>query len=356
MEKKRDVVLPIDISDADCVTECWTNFRLMIIKTSPYYVDWIASHYNIYADKDMNFYFGETNLSQPSTYDTILLRKAVYLYKLSENNIIEAIKTELLSDNYILMYIKGDSEKYHEVLFYGFCESDQEFLMAGLKDGVFQKLKISYMYIKNQLADVQKCFLKDAKGIRNIFMNYQYLITAFRLNESYSARNCPYEAYTKIHNELYGGCHRIFGFSDFGKHEEWRAVYRGINCLYALKKMLQKEISGECFFGEFRGMVNGVKKVQEHQRMLIVSMEYLLMKWKQSVNELAKKCVDEYKQCYKIVEMWLSMVLKYQYTNDKELLRRIVTQIPDIYHREQRVLEEFVNDGITWKTFVEEYM
>ncbi len=43
MEEKFE--LPIHIEDVDSVTDCWIYNRLAIIKTSPYYKDWIASHW-----------------------------------------------------------------------------------------------------------------------------------------------------------------------------------------------------------------------------------------------------------------------------------------------------------------------
>ena len=60
-------VLPLKIGDIESVTECWTYNRLTIVKNSPYYRDWIASHYNLFVDSKLyNFTFGENNKIFPT--------------------------------------------------------------------------------------------------------------------------------------------------------------------------------------------------------------------------------------------------------------------------------------------------
>ena len=71
--------LPIVIEDVECVTECWTHNRMVVLKTSPYYEDWIASRYNIYTTSLFNFYFGETWMYTPDYYDAIIKSKPLHL-------------------------------------------------------------------------------------------------------------------------------------------------------------------------------------------------------------------------------------------------------------------------------------
>ena len=62
---KEKITLPIHIDDVESVTDCWIYNRLAIIKTSPYYRDWMASHYNLCSGSG-NFHFGEINMYPPS--------------------------------------------------------------------------------------------------------------------------------------------------------------------------------------------------------------------------------------------------------------------------------------------------
>lgn len=75
------VELPINMDNVECMTECWTYNRMIILKTSPYYEDWIASHYNMFASKfgidNYIFVFGETHLYFPDYYDDILVRRQI---------------------------------------------------------------------------------------------------------------------------------------------------------------------------------------------------------------------------------------------------------------------------------------
>ena len=83
---KEILKLPIHIEDIDSVTDCWIYNRLAIIKTSPYYKDWIASHYNLYSDSS-NFHFGEVNIYPPSYHEEILQRKSLRVFHMDSSNI-----------------------------------------------------------------------------------------------------------------------------------------------------------------------------------------------------------------------------------------------------------------------------
>ena len=67
---KEYIKLPVHF-DIVTVTECWTFNRLTIIGNSPYYIDWIASHYNLY-NSVYNFHFGDVSMHPPSYQEEIL--------------------------------------------------------------------------------------------------------------------------------------------------------------------------------------------------------------------------------------------------------------------------------------------
>ena len=102
---KEILKLPIHIEDIDSVTDCWIYNRLAIIKTSPYYKDWIASHYNLYSDAG-NFHFGEMNMYPPSYHEEILQRKSLKVFHMDSSNIIDTLKDNIKNGYYIIMHIK----------------------------------------------------------------------------------------------------------------------------------------------------------------------------------------------------------------------------------------------------------
>ena len=88
---KEKITLPIHIDDVESVTDCWIYNRLAIIKTSPYYRDWMASHYNLCSGSG-NFHFGEINMYPPSYHEEILQIKPLKVYNMNSTNIIDNLK------------------------------------------------------------------------------------------------------------------------------------------------------------------------------------------------------------------------------------------------------------------------
>lgn len=272
--------LPIQIANVDCVTDCWIYNRLAIIAASPYYEDWVASHYELYTAAGYNFYFGETSLTPPGYHDAILERRQLRLFAMTEETILGAIREELLRGWYLIFYVKDFmvQDHYHEVLIYGFDDGREEILVAGLKGYTFQEFAVPYAYLRDTLADLKQYFMDDIQQGANLSFHFQYPLTALRLRKDYEAANCPFEAYVKLENELKGDAftrQTMFGFDDYRENE---TIYRGINCLYGFMKMLQQEVEGQPFEEWFRGMASGAKKIHEHQRMLRRTMGYLVEK------------------------------------------------------------------------------
>lgn len=350
--------LPIHISDVDCVTECWIFNRLAIIKNSPYYEDWIASHYSLYADSDYNFFFGETSTVLPSYHDIILERKQIRLFGLSEENIIEKIKEEIISGRYVVMVIdiSGHHNFFHEVLFYGYNDEESNFFVAGLKNRLFQPMEYSYSYIKDTLMHVKNHFIESIYNGMGTSLYYQYPVTSFKLISDYNPENCVFEAYHKLEDELSGVCHRKGKLDSLNDSGEPRIIYRGINCLLALNNMIKMELKHEEFPSGFRGLTQALKKIYEHQTMNLCSMEYILKKWSKAFNDQSVKRVFEYRRCCSIVEKWSALALKYEYTGELRLLETISSEIMDVYRREEECLDEFLHNNIDWSLFNENFI
>lgn len=109
------VELPINMDNVECVTECWTYNRMIILKTSPYYEDWIASHYNLYAAKNntnnYGFLFGETHIYTPDYYDDILIRRQVKYFEQTVDGFVDMLKGEIQKGYYVNIMLKPFPEK-----------------------------------------------------------------------------------------------------------------------------------------------------------------------------------------------------------------------------------------------------
>ena len=356
MEEKFE--LPIHIEDVDSVTDCWIYNRLAIIKNSPYYRDWIASHYNLYANSGYNFHFGNVGIYPPAYHEEILQRRPIRVLNFSPENIIENLKEYLTTGYYIIMHIKPykQHDYFHEVLFYGFDDGKEVFLTVGLQDRIFQTLEFRYSYIEETLEEIQNYYLSNKNRGMELSLNYQYPATALRLNQSFRPDNCVFEAYLKLKQELNGEWHEIHGKSGFADYKNASYIYRGISCLDAFKQLLEKEIKGEKFGIWFRGITGAAKKMLEHRLMIKCSMEYILEKWNVAMTDNAHVSSKNYSNHISIIEKWVNLCLKYEFTKDKSLLEKVSEEIPKVFELERQCLNDFVNNGIDWELFNKSYI
>ena len=355
--KQKILKLPINIDEVECVTECWTFNRMAILKTLPYYEDWIASHYDLHATSNFNFFFGQNQIYTPDYYDIILNRKFINLFELTESDVVDRLKDELSKGYYLILYFKplSDVEWYHEVLIFGFDDMKKVFHCIGLEKRIFQEKEYDYTYMKDALKAVKKHIKENKKGI-NLGMQFQYALSAFQPKDDYCTDNCVFEAYRKIRNELYGEEGLRHRLTSVGKFQQQAQYYKGICCLDALANMLSKLIVGENIGGGFRGITNAFQKLYEHRYMMIISLKYVLKNWEKAIKSNAAECISTYEECCNIVEKWVKMAIKYELTTKTEILERILTEIPEVYEREYNCLNEFVNNCIDWDKFHDYYV
>ena len=140
------------------------------------------------------------------------------------------------------------------------------------------------------------------------------------------------------------------------RQNNFERIYRGLSCLYALKKLLKREIAGEPFPESFRGVSYAVKKISEHHNFMLISMKYLKNKWGTVMNEMADACICRYENCVIKSKRWMNIVLKYEQTKDIELLNKIVLEIPTTYEEEYDILDIFLHKSINWIEFNEKYI
>lgn len=342
--------LPIKISNIECVTECWTFNRMIILNQSPYYKDWIASHYNLYVDRG-EFHF-EQMVCTPALYDSILQRKQIRYFELTEAEIINRFKLELNKGYYLNVMTKPFIEKdwYHEVVLYGYDDIEQIFYAVGFDGYGFKEMQYSYQFMIDMLKEV-KSFLKVEKRQRGMRLAelFQYPISAFKLREDYNPQGCVFGAFHKIKMELNGKCYGV------GKRslDEW--TYTGISSLKALEDLLDEMIE-ERMVSRTQKVESVLKILCEHRRMMLISMEYVQDKWRKALKKEFFDNVVEYRRSCETVEKWLNMIIKYKLNNCKDILREIHDEISGIYQLEYRCLDNIVKRCIDWDKFNEYYI
>lgn len=350
--------LAIDTENVDCVTDCWIYNRLIIIKTSPFYNDWIVSHYNLYCKSfDYEFSYGDISLTEPNYHDDILERKQLNIFKLKPENIVDKIIKYLQEGYYINIFIKSEKEeRFHEVVIYGYDRITECFLAVRLENRKFDKCKLSFSHISETLPEVQNNFYSNSgKGI-NLAMNFQYPATLFRLKETYSNNNCAFEAYKKLRREILGNDITISTVTGFSKSNFTYKYYTGIGCLNMLYLLVQQVLEGTNEELTAHKVVRAVKKLTEHRKIIIKTMKYVYDKWKICMDKKVLECIEKYESCYKQVEKWLVLAMRYEQTKNKNCLNIILNEITDLYARERSILNEFVFNSIDWNKFNENFI
>lgn len=359
MEKIDKYELPIETENIPCVTDCWIHNRLMIIKTSEFYIDWIASHYNLFCKlSDYDFNFGETGITDPNYHDDILERRQIKIFKLNKDNIVEKLTRYLLKGYYINIYIKNDEEveKYHEVVIYGFDNIKKSFSAVRLKNRRFEKYELTYSYLVDTWQDVQKYFYNNyEKGI-GLSMVFQHPATLFKLKKTYINDNCTFEAYRKLRREFYGRELQSLSEYNYLQFYDQRSFYTGIACLNGFESIIAQIISGTNQNITAHNVVRAVKKLSEHRQMLLVTMRYIYDKWGKCMHKKAAHLIHEYEESCKSVERWLILALRYDKTKDISCLKIILGEIPEVYKKEWSILNNFINKTIDWKIFNKEFI
>lgn len=347
--------LPIHISDVETVTDCWIFQRLAVIKTSPHWKAWMASHYNIYSTREYCFGFGEATAYAANYHDTILKRKQIRVFDLTSENVVERVKSELEAGFYVIMTLRThpQEEHYHESIIYGFDNSKKCFLMAGLVNRDFCAVELPYEYVENTIEDVKQHFLgKPMRGME-LSTQYQYPITAIKLNENFDPKNCVFEAYRKLKLEWEGGDYNLTNFFGYRFAEPGKM---GISVLRTYKEMLEKIVNGEEMSEWFKGVTSASKKLLEHRIMLKYSWEYIMENWKDAITDKGKYSYELYTQAMKNVEKWVNISLKYEFTRNTELLEHIISQVDDQLESERNALHLFMDNGLDWQAFNERYI
>lgn len=348
------IELPIQTDDVGCVTDCWIYNRLAIIKTSPFYSDWLASHYNLLSIEHNNIFFGDISLYPPSYHDSILLRKQLLLSQFTKANVIKQIKDHIENGYYVIMTLKQYSNRdfYHEVLIYGFDDNKSVLLTVALDKNKFKKLFLNYNYLESTIENIKDFFFTEnfEKGM-HLSLYYQYPVTALKLNPNYIPDNCVFEAYLKLQNEHCGDLLEVKTPDGFSEYKSSKLRLKGLSCLDAFKQTLEKKLNGENFEEWFRGIISAANKLREHHLMVLHSMEYIFKKWKVAFDNSAKIYIDQYKYCCKTIEKWVVLCIKFEVTKDARLLRHIIEEIPTIFTKEKEILGKFLYHSFDIKKF-----
>lgn len=355
------VELPMCIEGVATITECWTFNRLAILKTSPYYNDWIAAHYNLFVDiNSYNFMFGETSCYLPEYYDAILFQEQINIFTLDKDNIVSTLKERLQKKEYIIATLRYNPKwaSVHEVLLYGYDEQEKLFLSVEYAHRGFHKKVINYEEIRANIEHIREHFLCNLTAGLKMSLVYQYPITAIRMRKDFDISRCPFQTYRKLVLELNGKDivqNSMYNF-EICDDRDYAYILTGVKCLNIFRQMLEEYMNHKINSPWFKGITNAIQKIMEHQKMIAISMEYLADKWCDALMPQATQCIEEYKSTLHNVENLRNRCLKFEILKNEKILQKICEEVPALYQKQLDNLLVFVNEGFNWEVLNRKYI
>ena len=90
--------------------------------------------------------------------------------------------------------------------------------------------------------------------------------------------------------------------------------------------------------------------------MIKTSMEYIIEKWEIALTDEANSALGKYIDCVQVSEKWLNLCLKYEFNQDKKILKYIIDEIPTAFLKEKAALDTFLYHSIDWERFDNNYI
>ena len=332
------IELPFDYNAA-VVTECWTFYRLAIIQTTPFGREWLASHLRVFMQRRFRVYFGENfQIYYHQYYHDILRYEGIDIRTLPPESLVDLLKRHVRQGRYTLVECDFDQLNgqpsgkpvFHEILVYGFDDERQVFFTPVLgASRRFSRWEVPYACLIESYRSMRKYMTAHPAEQYHLMNHYHYMVTRISIDPHYRPDDTPIMAIAKMREEALG-CQ--FTETDFGRE----VVYStGIGCLKGMKEsglMTAEDGVDEAW------IVNSVKKLHEHRRIILSTMHYL-----QKMLQLDEAMeIGQYEQSCRLLEIGCNFAMKHQATGETENLRKLAAYLDRAYEIERQILWPFI--------------
>lgn len=336
-------------------SECWTFFRTAIIDTSDSGRDWICTHYNLCMNRHRQIMFGDKEYHYTfDHYSSILDYDEIELNNTAD--IIKTMREGILNEEYFLLncnseylltgqYAPLDPKSIHEYLFYGFDDEKQTFQYLSIRGrkGVVES-EIAYDTLGIIYKEMLIYYCQNP-GERFSFATWNnYPITKIKL-KPYRTRDSAF-IYQVLHrlrvyldgavvyNNFYDSNGNVTSVNQYKN-------YIGLGCFIGLIELIEDRLeSGECN-NITRYPINillSIKKLCEHRKIFIEALNRLAAKLKCKTNDI-DILLQAYKQTSVNIDVCFADIIKYDQTENIELLKGIKEKLLEVYREEQNLLD-----------------
>lgn len=330
-------------------SECWSYYKFAVMQTTNYFDMWLASHMNIYMQND-SVIFGEGSRYPLSYYGEILEISEQGIHLVSEKEISQFLIDQIDNGYYIILdmninklYDSASMDfRMHETLIYGYDTKCKRFLTPLLLNGTFKEKSVSFESVEDSYKDILNYYRQN---VGRLFSRRDWFapITLIKPKYNYDNMNVYYDFITKLKLELDGNIHTVYKGIKDSRDKKTSVIYMGLSIVQRLAQILQQEAlcSVEEIQKNYQRNYLGCLKLYEHQNIICRSMQWFLDTIDNDCEKL-QVLVEKYGLCCEKLRLNVSLIQKFYFTKDSQLLLRIADTLEEILPVEQEILEEFV--------------
>lgn len=297
-------------------SECWSFYRLAILQTSIYADAWLSSHMDIFfIENQFCAVFGDYSGRNYGIdyFNDILKYEKIEMKNYSYIEFCNMLFCEINSNNYVVLdlnfsYLSCDREdkfKLHENLIYGYDKQKEIFYSFTLKsNGEFVDVELGFDEVYKSYNSIYRYYRDVENGRQRIDRMYNnYGITRIKICETYDDTKDSHLFIEKIKRELNGSfvVKKYYTLDKDNILEEVdNGIYTGTACLMGLKKKMKQIANvGLDKTIDLKHYINSLKKLDEHRKILLNSMNWFYNKNALNYPERnhLKTIINEYEQC-----------------------------------------------------------
>ena len=354
--------LPIDIN-VKFSSECWTFYKACIINTYKQGKEWLASHIDIFLDKNNNAHFGDGESLYPlQYYSEILNIGEIEINDIDSLDIVPYIKSLLKDGFYVILdcnlnqFFISDSEKdidIHEMLLYGFNDEIKSFYspMLNNETGKMEEITLPYTEMIKSFDNIKKHYQWHNNRFYRMY-NFYYPLTIIRKKKYVISRDeLAKRCLCKIDRELKGEKRLVSRINNTKQNNDQYSVYKGLSCLYGIIEIINEIIFNriETKAKEFDITLN-LLKLYEFRCNMLSTIETLCKITKEKYTELDyvkenySKLVANIKKAYMMSFKWEKKkdfnILK----NIKDILNQNILEEEEMYRQVFSIMIRWYND------------
>lgn len=357
MNQNKLYKLPINMHPS-VKSECWTFYKLSIIEALSYdcMAPWMASHLELFFDKEFNAYFGDQFSPYALEYFSGLLDfKEIDMRSVPAEGCIEYIINEVKNNHYIMTFLPHTKLMIHEVLIRGVDINSKIIYIICFTSGKFQEIPLPFDVFLSEYRKTYDYFSRNA-GAKMNYLYVSFPLMRISVKKDINLDICLIGFFNKLTNEINGQILNVEACDENGQVASGYKYYNGLACLLGMEYRLYEYVRDKQFIvGNILAHLSqklnlSLLKFYEHRKIL-----YNSLVWYEQIigrqNAEMREYITQYKNCCLEMEKIYCMAYKFSLTGDWNLFDRIRAMLKNRYAKEKKILTHIYDmaSELYWK-------